>query len=208
MKLPPRLESLFVARARRQARSLALLLTVLACGAGAVRADTFVYDAAGRLESATQANGLTHRYSCDAEANLLSVGHSSTDTTDSGGAGNGIPDWWEYFYFGMRGVDPLASPAQDGMSNLLKFALGLNPLVSSSASPLSLAFSSFTDGKLYPYVDFVRARDSVAVVFPEQSSDLVTWKSGDTCFAEVSVSDLGDGTEYVVLRGLTCAGPN
>ena len=43
--------------------------------------------------------------------------------------GNGLPDPWELYYFGHIGVDPNANPFGDGMSNLYKYAMGLNPLV-------------------------------------------------------------------------------
>jgi len=41
--------------------------------------------------------------------------------------GIGIPDWWQFEYFGTNGVDPSASAAGDGYSNLQKFQMGLNP---------------------------------------------------------------------------------
>jgi hypothetical protein len=39
----------------------------------------------------------------------------------------GIPDWWQFQYFGTNGIDPYASVAGDGYDNLAKFELGLNP---------------------------------------------------------------------------------
>jgi hypothetical protein len=42
--------------------------------------------------------------------------------------GSGIPDWWWLTYFGqVTNVNPNASAAGDGYSNLQKFQLGLNP---------------------------------------------------------------------------------
>ncbi len=41
--------------------------------------------------------------------------------------GSGLPDWWELKYFGQTGIDPYASAAGDGLSNLQKFQMGLNP---------------------------------------------------------------------------------
>jgi len=38
-----------------------------------------------------------------------------------------IPDWWQLQYFGTIGIDPNASVAGDGYSNLQKFQMGLNP---------------------------------------------------------------------------------
>jgi len=39
----------------------------------------------------------------------------------------GIPDWWQLLYFNETGIDPDASAAHDGFSNLYKFQHGLNP---------------------------------------------------------------------------------
>jgi alpha-tubulin suppressor-like RCC1 family protein len=40
---------------------------------------------------------------------------------------NGIPDWWEYKYFGHLGVDPNADPDGDGLSNLQEYQAGTDP---------------------------------------------------------------------------------
>ena len=40
---------------------------------------------------------------------------------------NGIPDWWEYKYFGHLGVDPDADPDGDGSSNLQEYQAGTDP---------------------------------------------------------------------------------
>jgi YD repeat-containing protein len=168
-----------------------------------VYADSFNYDAAGRLQSSAQSNGLSHTYSFDAEGNVTSASHASTDTTDSSGPGNGIPDWWEYLYFGTRGVDPQASPASDGLSNLLKYAVGFNPLVSVSTSPLTLSFQNFS-GQDYPYLEFTRFKEAASFISLERSIDLVSpWQTSQSIYVTVSITDLGDGRERVVLRNLT-----
>ncbi|WP_165920183.1 LamG-like jellyroll fold domain-containing protein [Chthoniobacter flavus] len=41
--------------------------------------------------------------------------------------GNGIPDGWEYRYFGMNGVNPLGDPSGTGLTNYNAWKLGLNP---------------------------------------------------------------------------------
>jgi hypothetical protein len=173
------------------------VLSVFALALGAtVRADTFFYDNAGRLQSATQANGLSHNYVPDEEANLLSVSHSST--------GNGIPDWWEYYYFGMTGIDPQASPAGDGVSNLMKYMLGANPLVALAGSAVAPTQQVYTDGKTYPYFSYAVAIDADATLYLQVSGDGgTTWQSGSAYFTQVSVQDLGNGTEQVVMRNLT-----
>lgn len=102
-------------------------ILLLWASAWTAHADSFQYDNSGRLYQATQSNGLIHNYSTDEEGSLLSASSSSTDTTAGGGLGNGIADWWENFYFGISGLDPNAAPLGDGVSNLMKFAMGLDP---------------------------------------------------------------------------------
>lgn len=180
-----------------------LLSLVLTCALSMASADTFTYDDAGRLTTAAQSTGVLHAYAYDDEGNLLSATHSSTDTTDTGGPGNGIPDWWENFYFGTRGIAPLACPRGDGVSNLLKYALGLNPLIPTPGAPVSVTLQTYQDGKIYPYLTFVRFKEAAGILQMEQSGDLRTWQSGSLRFAQVgAVEDLGNGTEKVVLRSL------
>jgi hypothetical protein len=54
----------------------------------------------------------------------------ATDSIDPGvdTDGNGLPDAWEYTYFGHIGVDPNADPDGDGESNLAEYRAGTNPL--------------------------------------------------------------------------------
>lgn len=73
----------------------------------------------------------------------------------------------------QRGHDD--KPAGDGMSNLLKYALGLKPLTpSGQEAPRVTAFSG---GKLA--VELTRATSSTAVIGLEASTDLVTWAPVD-----------------------------
>jgi hypothetical protein len=49
---------------------------------------------------------------------------------------NGIPDWWEYKYFGHLGIDPNADPDGDGFDNLQEYQNGTDPLNADSAPGL------------------------------------------------------------------------
>lgn len=55
-----------------------------------------------------------------------------TDDNDN----DGLPDWWERQFFGndLSFSTATSSPANDGISNLLKYALGLNPLINGNAA--------------------------------------------------------------------------
>ena len=69
--------------------------------------------------------------------------------------GNGLPDPWERLHFGRIGVDPLADPDGDGMSNLAEYKAGTNPLdfqsqfafirVRSQAGGIRVEWSSVTN---------------------------------------------------------------
>ncbi|MEI6034929.1 MAG: RHS repeat domain-containing protein [Verrucomicrobiae bacterium] len=108
------------------AASVLLFLAVVVTAWG----DSFSYDSTGRLLSSVQSNGLVSSFSYDGEGNTIAAQSSATDAGSGGGAGNGIADWWETQYFGAVGIDPLADPDGDGASNLLEYALGLNPTTS------------------------------------------------------------------------------
>ncbi len=58
----------------------------------------------------------------------------ATDSIDPGvdTDGNGLPDAWEYTYFGHIGVDPNADPDGDGESNIAEYRAGTNPTDSNS----------------------------------------------------------------------------
>lgn len=160
-------------------------------------ADAFIYDDSGRLTDALQSNGLTHVYGVDAEASVLSAMASGADS------GNGLADWWENFYFGTTGVNPLGSAAGDAISNLTKYALGLNPTTSVSA-PLAAISQQGFEGQNYYFFTYTRSKTQPSMVSLEQSSNNVNWFGGSAYFAQVgSATDLGDGTEQVTFRNLT-----
>jgi hypothetical protein len=51
---------------------------------------------------------------------------------------NQIADWWQMNFFGQLGIDPNGNPTGDGINNLQKFLLGLNPTVA-YVSPLIIS---------------------------------------------------------------------
>ncbi|MFA6271008.1 MAG: hypothetical protein WC657_07435, partial [Candidatus Paceibacterota bacterium] len=168
------------------------------CALYTAHADSFSFDDGNRLSAADQSNGLSHSYGYDDESNLLS-GLSSGAITGT----NGIADFWQNFFFGTTGINALASAVGDGVSNLTKYALGLNPLTAVSGQLVTVAQQVFTDGLTYKYLTFTRSKANASLVSLEQSSDQVMWQGGDACFELVSALDLGDGTEQVTYRNLT-----
>lgn len=187
-------------------------LSILAVGVWMVlaeqpsaRGDTFIYDDAGRLTSVTQSNGLNQSYSPDPEGNILSASQTST-FTGTGSAGHGIPDWWKNFFFDTTVVDPFGNPSGDGMSNLMKFALGRDPSVNDASSALLVTYQAYTDGKTYPFLAYIRSKDaSESLTFlVEQSTDLHAWLDDSPSFEQLGdAQDLGDGTEEISLRCTT-----
>src|SRR5439155_11856268 len=62
----------------------------------------------------------------------LSVGSSNPLNPDSDG--NGLPDGWEYQFFGApTGNDPNADPDGDGQSNVAEYTSGTDPTNAASA---------------------------------------------------------------------------
>lgn len=176
-----------------------LFSSAIICAVVSARADTFNYDNAGRLSSVSQSNGLVQTFSPDEEADLLSISVNGSDSM-----GTGMPDWWQDYYFGGTGVSGTASAANDGISNLAKYALGLNPLVSNSTALLTELFETGTGGYVYPYLTYDCAIAAAASVVLEQSSDGgATWQFGSSYFQQISTQDLGNGTEQITMRCLT-----
>ncbi len=85
-------------------------------------------------------------------------------------------------------------PDQDGLANLLEYALGLNPK-SADANPLSPTISGG-----YFTMTYTRLKTATDVsLLVEQSGDLVTWQSGPTFFEPIGCWDAGD-VQQITLR--------
>lgn len=97
-----------------------------------------------------------------------------------------------------------ASPGGDGIPNLMKYALNLNPWTDGVARlPAMSITASGSNGYLtLTYTHVIAATDIVYT--PQVSGDLQTWSSGAGYVATVSVTPNGDGvTETVVAQDLT-----
>jgi len=86
---------------------------------------------------------------------------------------------------------PLDTPAGDGMSNLLKYALGLKPLTPYENDGLRLAYVSGNTLAL----EVTRAKSTTAVLIPEGSMGLTSW--APVGFTEAWQEDVGTDRERV-----------
>ena len=110
----------------------------------------------------------------------------TVDTTIGDADHDGLPDGWEI----ANGLNPsvpdaLANPAGDGLANLMKFALGLNPrLASLTGTPQvfigNAAGNPVASGETgYLTMSVNRNPAASGLQFKvEISSDLATWQSG------------------------------
>ena len=73
------------------------------------------------------------------DASTVATAYLYTPTADSNG--NGLPDWWEAFYFGSpTSADPNADNSGTGMNNIQKYLAGLNPLDPNSRLAITATF--------------------------------------------------------------------
>ena len=120
---------------------------------------------------------------------------------------------WQNVWFGANAATSssaasTASAAGDGISNLIKYALGANPLVP-SAQPLPVAALAINPNDNLPHLTLTVALDASATgitVSPQVSSDLASWQSG-TGFTETASDSTANGIRTFVFRDTTPASP-
>jgi len=99
---------------------------------------------------------------------------------------------------------PEANPAGDGIPNLLKYALGLDPHVSSRDA---LPVSEIAEGELI--LVYTRPAGIEDVTYTvEVSDDLVNWVSGEEHVEVTVVGNTEDQTETVTVRAIGYPGAN
>lgn len=181
------------------------VVVILALGLSSMRASaqTRVYDAIGRLVWSTQPSGASTAHSYDANGNLLATSPVAAGTDTNG---NGIPDSYEMLYTGSRtGMDATANPTKDGVCNLMKFALGLNPNLPDGVdlTTLSLVYSN---GEGHMTLQYFRPKEGPLLLGyeVEVSTDLVagSWSSAPEAVQELSAVDQGGGLELVTVQAL------
>lgn len=92
-----------------------------------------------------------------------------------------------------------ATPANDGVANLLKYALGVLPLESANSRLPSKVVEGAGDNEGFPVASYIRVKDLPRITIQMQvSADLgFTNDLGTTL---ISTQDLGNGTERVTIR--------
>lgn len=96
---------------------------------------------------------------------------------------------------------PLAAPAGDGISNLLKYAMGLLP---KTLAPRHLVAGGRIAQDAFSYFTMTYTHSKAAtdvVIVPEVSGDLNLWNSGTNYLVETLHADLG-ATEEITVRDL------
>lgn len=101
---------------------------------------------------------------------------------------------------------PMATPAGDGITNLMKYALNLTAKVNGTGG-LPTESTTSTGGQRYLTLTYTRpVTDADISYFVEVSGDMQTWNSGSGATATVSTTNSTDGkTQTVVVRDLTAA---
>lgn len=113
--------------------------------------------------------------------------------------GNGFADWPALATLPENQRGPNARPANDGVDNLVKYALGIAPLASAEARLPSRIVEGNGSAAGFPVVCYIRdTRVSGVSIQVQVANDLGF--STDLGSTVVSTEDLGDGTERVCVR--------
>ncbi len=153
-----------------------ILLFVVAATAPSV-AQNYTYDVDGVLRQVDYGATNRIRYSFDAGGNLLAV------------QGPTRLELWRYQNFAT--LDPSgaaaddAAPASDGVPNLVKYALGLDPKLQSSQVNMSQLLRTPTGAEFYYWA---RTSDPNLIVTAQQSLDLKSWSTDSSGVAVVGTN--------------------
>jgi hypothetical protein len=116
---------------------------------------------------------------------------------------------WEARYFtaaqqaDLSTSGPAANPSGDGLSNLLKYAFGLDPGAGDFTHRPTVTTQNVS-GSNYLEISYRQQRFATDLTYLVQvSDDLITWNSGSSYTTVVGESDNGDGTSQITVRDLT-----
>ncbi len=117
-----------------------------------------------------------------------------TVSVSTGGA-NTFSAWVVAHQLPAGADGPAATPSGDGVANLLKFAMGLDPKVASPTSLVAAAMDT-RSGQKYAGIAFSHAKNVTGIhLILESSSDLQTWREVSATMEKVS--DLDATREWV-----------
>lgn len=137
-----------------------------ALAVGSLAAQTYTYDADGVIKYVDHGSTNRVRYAFDPGGNLLSV------------EGPTQLEVWRHQNFGV--LDPVgqaadaATPASDGVPNLIKYALGLPPQTQARPTNISQLVKTPTGLEFYYWA---RSGDERLNVRVQRSSDLTAWST-------------------------------
>ena len=160
---------------------------------------TYTYDALGRLVTTTHPSGPYTLYNYD-NANNLTHTYSVFAGTDNNG--NGIPDSWEYYYFGSTNVVVTNTDYNtNGIVDFLEYALGNDPTKPNKTNSITADLRSLS-GHSYLFFTYVRNKFATQLTYSVQvSADLRTWEADTNLIEQVGVPiDNQDGTETLSVR--------
>jgi len=150
-----------------------------------------------------------------AASGTFNAGISASNAVGTGSAALSITiqasltGWRNQWFTPAQLADPgisgdTADPAGDGIPNLMKYALDLDPMANGSGglpagSMMAIGGSNYI---VLTYTQLIAATDLTYI--PQVSGDMQTWKSGAGYVAPVSVTPNADGiTETVSVRDTT-----
>jgi hypothetical protein len=116
-----------------------------------------------------------------------------------GNPGGGFADWPALAALPPDQRGPNATPANDGVENLVKYAIGVGPLDSAFGRIPQQVVEGSGDDEGYPVVSFIRDTAATGVTMQVEVATGLDFATnlGSTI---VSVEDLGNGTERVSVR--------
>ena len=162
------------------------------------------------VEPTTGAGVVSFQYCDDGRLLVAGVAATDGDTMQSGLVAYvprrlGYSEWVAQFGLPLAQRDPLATPAGDGVSNLLKFALGVPPLESATAHLPTLVGGPTDPQEGDLGLVFGRNADGRGFACTLQvSGDLVVWE--DVEAVEETLGTAPDGALLVRLRETAPAG--
>ncbi len=163
----------------------------------------YTYDKAGRLVTAQRTSLERAAFTFDNAHNLTGA-YPAFEGPDLNG--NGIPDAWEFNYFGSTNLSGIDTDLNaNGIIDILEYALGFDPASPSTQNKPRAEVRRLAG---VDYLCFIYQRNKYATQLGfevQVSQDLRDWESGISQIEQVGLpGDNLDGSESVTLR---CVAP-